>query len=101
MRPLEVTAMKNEREIKSEISALRDRLKMLSGFWIGEGAAAIYALDWVLGKHDAAPAKELGKTGGGYERVAANLTKLVEKSATSGGPPKARLAIAKSKPKKR
>jgi hypothetical protein len=101
MRSLEVSAMKNEREIKSEISALRDRLKTLSGFWIGEGAAAIYALDWVLGKHDAPPAKELGKTGGGYERIAANLTKLVEKSAAAGGPPKARLAIAKSKPKKR
>jgi hypothetical protein len=93
--------MKNDREIKSEISALRDRVKNLSGFWIGEGAAAIYALEWVLGKQEAPPAKELGKSGGGYERVAANLTKLVEKSAASGGPPKARLAVAKSKPKKR
>jgi hypothetical protein len=101
MRFLEVTAMKNEREIKSEIAALRDRVKTLSGFWIGEGAAAIYALEWALGKQEASPARELGKTGGAQERVAANLTKLVEKSAATGAPPKARLAISKSKPKKR
>jgi len=94
--------MKNEREIKAEIAAVRDRVKALSGFWIGEGAAAIYALEWALGKHDSAPARELGKTGGGHERVAANLTKLVEKSASSGkssGP--ARVGEAKTKPKKR
>ncbi len=93
--------MKNDREIKSEISALRERVKNLSGFWIGEGAAAIYALEWALGKHEADPARELGKSGGGNERIAANLTKLVEKAAAAGGPPKPRLAVAKSKPKKR
>ena len=63
--------MKNEREIKSEVAALRDRVKTLSGFWIGEGAAAIYALEWALGKHEADPARELGKSGGGNERIAA------------------------------
>ena len=93
--------MKNEREIKTEVAALRDRVKTLSGFWIGEGAAAMYALEWALGKHEADPARELGKSGGGNERIAANLTKLVEKSAAAGGSPKPRLAIAKSKPKKR
>jgi hypothetical protein len=93
--------MKNDREIKSEISALRDRVKNLSGFWIGEGAAAMYALEWVLGKHEAPPAQELGKSGGGFERIAANLTKLVEKSAESGKPAKARVGETKSKPKKR
>ncbi len=67
--------MKNDREIKSEVSALRERVKNLSGFWIGEGAASIYALEWVLGKHEAPPAQQLGKSGGGYERIAANLTK--------------------------
>jgi hypothetical protein len=48
--------MKDECEIKAEISAVRDRVKALSGFWIGEGAAAIYALEWVLGKRADSPA---------------------------------------------
>ena len=93
--------MKNDREIKSEVSALRERIKNLSGFWIGEGAASIYALEWVLGKHEAPPAQQLGKSGGGYERIAANLTKLVEKSAAAKPARAARFVDLKSKPKKR
>ena len=97
-----LSAMKNDREIKSEVSALRERVKNLSGFWIGEGAASIYALEWVLSKHEAPPAQQLGKSGGGYERIAANLTKLVEKSAAAAKPAKAaRVVDLKSKPKKR
>ncbi len=75
--------MRTDREIKAQIVAVRERLKELSGFWIGEGAAVIYALEWVLGKRDPAPAAEIGKTGGEHERIAANLTKLVEKAAAS------------------
>jgi hypothetical protein len=89
--------MREEREIKAEITALRERVKELSGFWIGEGAAALYALEWSLGKHESSPARELGKTGGGYERIAANLTKLVEKAAQSK--PSRPVAVAKSNSK--
>ena len=75
--------MKSEREVKSQVSAVRDRVKELSGFWIGEGAAMIYALEWALGKRETAPAGELGRPGGDSERIAANLTKLAEKAAAS------------------
>ena len=76
--------MRTEKEIKSQVTGIRDRVKELSGFWIGEGAAMIYVLEWVLGKRETAPSGELGRAGGDSATIAANLTKLAEKAAESG-----------------
>lgn len=91
--------MKDAKEINAEIRGLKERAKALSGFWIGEIAAAIYALEWSAGKRDDPPSEVLGGSGGGQEKIAANLTKLVEQSRKAG--PK-RIASAKntSPPKK-
>jgi hypothetical protein len=74
-----------EKEIRSQVSGVRDRVKKLSGFWIGEGTAMIYVLEWVLGKRETAPAGELGSAGGDSATIAANLTKLAEKAAAAAG----------------
>lgn len=76
--------MRTEKEIRSQVTGVRDRVKELSGFWIGEGAAMIYVLEWVLGKRETAPAGELGSAGGDSATIAANLTKLAEKAAEAG-----------------
>lgn len=76
--------MKDVKEINQEIRGLKERAKALSGFWIGEIASAIYALEWAAGKRDDAPSEVLGGAGGGNEKIAANLTKLVEQSRKSG-----------------
>ena len=73
--------MKTEGEIKSQITGIRERVKELSGFWIGEGAAMLYVLEWVLGKRETAPSGELGRAGGDWQKIAENLTKLAEKAA--------------------
>jgi hypothetical protein len=75
--------MRDEKEIKGQVSAVRDRVKELSGFYIGEGAAMLYALEWVLGKRETSPAGELGRAGGESETIAGNLTKLAEKAAAA------------------
>ena len=79
--------MRDASEVKSQVSAVRDRVKELSGFWIGEGAAMVYALEWVLEKRETAPAGELGRAGGESEKIAANLAKLVEKAVAAGSSP--------------
>ena len=71
--------MKTEKEIRSEIRGLRERVRELSGFWIGEASAAIYALEWVLDKRDPSPAEDLGRARGGREKIAAGLVKLPPK----------------------
>jgi len=73
--------VRDVKEINAEIRGIKERAKALSGFWIGELAAAIYALEWVAGKRVEAPSKVLGGPGGGHEKIAANLTKLIEQSA--------------------
>lgn len=78
--------MRSEAEIKKQIAGVRDRVKELSGFWLGEGAAMIYVLEWVLGKRETAPAGELGRSGGDSERIAGNLAKLAEKPAARATP---------------
>ena len=75
--------MKTETEIKSQITGIRERVKELSGFWIGEGAAMVYVLEWVLGKRETAPSGELGRAGGDWQHIAENLTRLAEKAADS------------------
>ena len=75
--------MRSADEVKSQISAIRERLKELSGFYLGEGAAMTYVLEWVLGKRETSPAGDLGRAGGESEKIASNLTKAVEKTMTS------------------
>jgi hypothetical protein len=89
--------MRDASEVKKQISAVRDRIKELSGFWIGEGAAMVYALEWVLEKRETAPAGEIGRAGGESEKIAANLTKLVEKAMAARPIP----AKVKSQPTKK
>jgi hypothetical protein len=79
--------VKSEREIRSQLSAVRERVKELSGFWIGEAAAMIYALEWVLEKRTASPAGELGRPGGDSEKIAGNLAKVVERAAAAAPKP--------------
>jgi hypothetical protein len=78
--------VKSEREIRSQLAAVRERVQELSGFWIGEAAAMIYALEWVLEKRAASPAGELGRAGSDSEKIAGNLAKLVEKAAAAPKP---------------
>lgn len=73
--------MRSEAEIKKQVAGVKDRVAELSGFWLGEGAAMVYVLEWVLGKRETAPAGELGRSGGDSEKIAANLAKLAEKAA--------------------
>jgi len=72
--------VKTEKEIRDEVRRIRERVKGLSGFWIGEASAAIYALEWALGKRDVPPADDLGRARGGREKIAASLLKLAEKT---------------------
>ena len=88
--------MKTEKEIREEIRRIRDRVKALSGFWIGEASAAIYALEWTMDKRDPALSADLGGRDSGREKIAGNLVKLAQqapapklvKPAGAGGKPK-------------
>ena len=75
--------MKSENEIKAQVTALRERVKELSGFYISEGAAMTYALEWVLGKRETVPAGELGRASQDSQKLVESLTKAVEKAAAS------------------
>lgn len=70
--------MKSEKEIRDQVRAVRERVRGFSGYWIGEAAAAIYALEWVTGKRDVPPAEDIGSPAGGHEKIAATLLKLAE-----------------------
>ena len=91
--------VRTEKEIKTQVTGVRDRVKELSGFWIGEGAAMIYVLEWVLGKRETAPAGELGKAGGDSAQIAVNLTKLAEKAAEEGAKKASKAGKSESKKK--
>jgi len=75
--------VRSENEIKSQVSAIRERVKELSGFYISEGAAMTYVLEWVLGKRETAPAGELGRAREDSHKLAESLAKAVEKAAAS------------------
>jgi hypothetical protein len=75
--------VRTENEIKSQVSAIRERVKELSGFYIAEGAAMTYALEWVLGKRETSPADELGGAGKDSQKIVESLTGAVEKAAVS------------------
>ena len=70
--------MKSEKDLRAEIRQIRDLVKGLSGFWIGEASAAIYALEWAIGKREAPPSGDLNRPHGGREKIAASLVKIVE-----------------------
>lgn len=72
--------MKTEKELREEIRRIRERVKGMSGFWIGEASAAIYALEWALGKREPSPSEDLGRPRGGREKIAAALLELAEKA---------------------
>jgi hypothetical protein len=72
--------MRSEKELRAEVRRVRERVKSLSGFWIGEASAAIYALEWALEKGDAPPSEDLGRPRGGREKIAASLLKLAEQA---------------------
>ncbi len=90
-------SVKTEREIKAQVTAVRERVKELSGFWIGEGAAMLYVLEWMLDKRETAPAGELGRAGGDSQTIAINLAKLAEKAAEKSAAAAA-TATARKKP---
>ena len=58
----------------------------------------VYALEWVLEKRETSPAGELGRAGGESEKIAGNLTKLVEKAvAARSSPAKAKSQSTKKR----
>jgi hypothetical protein len=74
--------VKTEKEIREEIRRIKSAVPDFSGYWIGELAAAIYALDWALDKAPEAPSGDIGRGRGGHEKVAANLVRLAEKQTS-------------------
>jgi hypothetical protein len=72
--------MRDEKEIRAEVRRIRERVKALSGFWIGESSAAIYALEWAAGKRDVPPSEDLGRPQGGREKIAAALIALAARA---------------------
>ena len=76
--------MKTEKEIRDQVRAIRERIGGLSGYWIGEAAAAISALEWVSGKREKPPSEDIGSAGGEHEKIAASLLKLAEEGMKAG-----------------
>jgi hypothetical protein len=72
-------ALRSEKDIREEIRKLREKGKSLSGFWVSELAAAIYALEWVLGKRDKAPPEDIGEPASGHGKLADAISKAAEK----------------------
>ncbi|HKA35811.1 MAG TPA: hypothetical protein VKH43_03275 [Thermoanaerobaculia bacterium] len=101
--------MRDEKEIRAEIRAVRDRGKSLSGFWVAELAAAAYALEWALGKHGKPPSEDIGTGESAQGRIAASLVKAAQIEAESAkkkappakkeGPPPKKEAAAPKKGK--
>jgi hypothetical protein len=75
--------MKTEKEIREETRRIRERARSLSGFWVAEFAAAVYALEWALGKHDRPPSEDIGAPESAQGRMAASLIKAAEKEAAA------------------
>jgi hypothetical protein len=75
--------MRTEKEIREEIRRVRERAKLLSGFWIAELASAAYSLEWALAKHDRPPSEDIGASDSAQGRIAGSLVKAAEKQAAS------------------
>jgi hypothetical protein len=89
--------VKSEKEIRDQVRQIRERVKGLSGFWIGEASSAIYALEWALGKRGVPPAEDLGRAKGGREKIAASLLKLAEKTPPKVPTSRPRRAVEKGR----
>lgn len=98
-------ALRNEKEIREEIRKLREKAKSLSGFWVSELAAAIYALEWVLGKREKPPPQDIGEPDSGHGKLAESISKAAEKAPPATKPARATKPAAKSpvraRPRKR
>jgi hypothetical protein len=70
---------RSEKEIREETKKLRDKGKSLSGFWVSEIAAAIYALEWALGKREKAPVEDIGEPESGHGKLADSISKAAQK----------------------
>jgi hypothetical protein len=93
--------LRSEKDIREEIRKLREKGKSLSGFWVSELAAAIYALEWVLGKRDKTPPEDIGEPASGHGKLAEAISKAAEKEppAVAKKPPVAKKpAASKKKP---
>jgi hypothetical protein len=89
-------ALRNEKEIREEIRKLREKAKGLSGFWVSELAAAIYALEWVLGKREKPPPQDIGEPDSGHGKLAESISKAAEKAPPATKPARATKPAAKS-----
>ena len=83
--------MKNAKELTQEVTRIRQRAKELSGFWLSELAAALYAVEWAAGKRDAPPSADIGSAAGEHGRIADRLL-----HAVSAAPAKKKLSIVKN-----
>jgi hypothetical protein len=83
--------MKNAKELTQEVTRIRQRTKELSGFWISELAAALYAIEWAAGKRERPPSADIGSAGGEHGKIADRLL-----HAVSAAPVKKKLSIVKS-----
>lgn len=84
--------MKNAKELTQEVTKIRQRARELSGFWISELAAALYAIEWAAGKRERAPSADIGLAGGEHGKIADRLL-----HAVSAAPVK-KLAVVKNPP---
>ncbi len=79
----------DEKKIREEARRLREKGKSLSGFWVSELSAAIYALEWVLGKRERAPSEDIGERESGHGKLAESISKAAEKEPPAAvKPPK-------------
>jgi hypothetical protein len=69
--------MKNAKELTQEVTKIRQRARELSGFWISELAAALYAIEWAAGKRERAPSADIGLAGGEHGKIADRLLHAV------------------------
>ncbi len=93
--------MKTEKEIREEVRRARERAAGLSGFWVPELAAAVYALEWTLGKRSEPPSADIGQPDSAHGRLSETLLKAAEKnaaaSAKSARPHKPRAGLRRVK----
>jgi hypothetical protein len=75
--------MKTEKEIRDEVRRARERAAGLSGFWVPELAAAVYALEWALGKRADPASQDIGRADSAHGRLSETLLKAGQKNAAS------------------
>ena len=86
--------MKDAKELTQEVTRIRQRAKELSGFWISELAAALYAIEWAAGKRERPPSADIGSAGGEHGKIADRLL-----HAVSAGPVKKPRGLQRPSPR--